>query len=334
MGSIELDWAEKLDECLQASQTRLKGCAACDASLANWTCSTCTLINTPAADCCAACETPRKSARARSLHSSVPLSDADSVVLPPQLDLAPRASLVFLHGFCNTAEMYSESEVFTLFRCQGLRVILPTAPLQRITAHGGQKQNAWYDYLTDHDGAQEDDIDDRSLTATRRRLNMIVDAEAALLGEHRKVLLGFVGFVGHPLKTTPLQSSLQRDVPCFFFNAAADDTMRTQWVLPAIRRLPAAGWTRVNVEVADGADHGTSDELENHWMDSFLAQLFASLLRADQVRDAALAAATSALLEHGRSTEDAAQARQAIEERSSACAVRQRSVASSFVPDV
>ena len=25
-------------------------------------------------------------------------------------------------------------------------------------------------------------------------------------------------------------------------------------VLPAIRRLPAAGWTRVNVEVADGAD--------------------------------------------------------------------------------
>ena len=87
-------------------------------------------------------------------------------------------------------------------------------------------------------------------------------------------------------------------------------------VLPAIRRLAAAGWTRVNVEVADGADtwpetpqsgptpfvsterqhvlelnlgmsagpraspakdHGTSDELENHWMDSFLAQFFASL---------------------------------------------------------
>lgn len=144
-----------------------------------------------------------------------------------------------------------------------------------------------------------DDIDDGSLHATRRRLNTIVDAEAALMGEHRKVLLGgasqgccaafdafarhparlggFVGFVGHPLKTTPLQSSLQRDVPCFFFNAAADDTMRTQWVLPAIRRLAAAGWTRVNVEVADGADHGTSDELENHWMDSFLAQFFASL---------------------------------------------------------
>ncbi|CAE7750482.1 rsmF [Symbiodinium sp. CCMP2456] len=80
--------------------------------------------------------------------------------------------------------------------------------------------------------------------------------------------------VATPLyKTQPSEPSL----PDASVIQAADDTMRTQWVLPAIRRLAAAGWTRVNVEVADGADHGTSDELENHWMDSFLAQFFASL---------------------------------------------------------
>ncbi|CAE6961621.1 unnamed protein product [Symbiodinium natans] len=286
--------------CTLQNPTPAQCCAACGASLADWTCPVCTLINAPAVDCCAACDTPRKGVRAQLLPQLLlPTMDSNCVVLPPQLDLAPRVSLVFLHGFCNTAEMYSESEAFTLFRCQGLRVILPTAPLQRITAHGGQVQNAWYDYLTDHDGALEDDIDDRSLHATQQRLQAIVDAEAALMGDPGRVLLGgasqgccaafdafarhptriggFVGFVGHPLKSTPLHSSLQRDVPCSFFNAAADDTMQTHWVLPAIRRLHAAGWTKVSIQVADGADHGTSDELENEWMDSFLAGVFKHL---------------------------------------------------------
>ncbi|CAE7749394.1 unnamed protein product, partial [Symbiodinium pilosum] len=159
--------------------------------------------------------------------------------------------------------------------------------------------NAWYDYLTDYDGAREDDIDERSLHTTQQRLAAIVDAEAALMGDHGRVFLGgasqgccaafdafarhprrlggFVGFVGHPLKCTPLHCSAQRDVPCSFYNAAEDDTMRTHWVLPAIRRLRAAGWTQVKIEVAEGADHGTSDELENEWMDSFLATVFARL---------------------------------------------------------
>ncbi|CAE8724161.1 unnamed protein product, partial [Polarella glacialis] len=194
-------------------------------------------------------------------------------------------SLVFLHGFCNTADAYRDSPAFTLFRCQGLRVVLPTAPVLRIVAHQGVRRNAWYNYLTDHDGQQEDDIDEASLATTRAMVTAIVDAEARELGSHGRVLLGgasqgccaafdafarhparlggFVGFVGHPLRATPVSESRQRDVPCAFYSGAADQTMRLSWVRPAIQQLELAGWSKVRSEIAPGVDHGTSEELES-----------------------------------------------------------------------
>ena len=103
----------------------------------------------------------------------------------------------FLHGFCNTAEMYSESEVppcgntvqsadlqllgparhspssaarvcvssFPLLRCSASRRMVARCRLLALRGrwHKCELQtrfahlrNAWYDYLTDHDGALED----------------------------------------------------------------------------------------------------------------------------------------------------------------------------------
>jgi len=217
-------------------------------------------------------------------------------VLSQDPSLQPRFSLIFLHGFCNTAEHYANSEAFELFRLQGLRVVLPTAPRLQISAHSGKRQNAWYNYLTDHDGEREDDIDEMSMQESRLRLNRLIDLEAARVGGHSRVILGgasqgccaafdvfarfpqplagFVGFVGHPMKTTLLRESLQRDVPCAFYNGGRDETMRLVWVRACIKSLVQAGWTRAHREVAEEADHYTSNELESEWMDKFLEPLF------------------------------------------------------------
>eukprot|EP00931_Biecheleriopsis_adriatica_P009653 TRINITY_DN110715_c0_g1_i1.p1 TRINITY_DN110715_c0_g1~~TRINITY_DN110715_c0_g1_i1.p1 ORF type:complete len:334 (-),score=67.68 TRINITY_DN110715_c0_g1_i1:46-1047(-) len=301
--AIEADETGPVRNCSRCTLENRPGaiaCEACGATLGEeWSCARCTLLNAAAADVCAACEASRPApvdtvVRSAKRHCS----DAKSAVLPPQLGLEAKLSLVFLHGFCNTAEMYSGSEAFTLFRCQGLRVVLPTAPVLHISAHGN-RQNAWYDYLTDHDGAKEDDIDEASLAETRSRINALLESEAALLGGFSRVLLGgasqgcctafdvfarhpqrlggFVGFVGHPLRSTPLEGSQQKEVDCYFFNGAADETMRLNWVQPSLERVRSAGWTRLFCETAAEADHGTSDELENEWMDKFLERIFNKL---------------------------------------------------------
>ena len=168
---------------------------------------------------------------------------------------------------------------------KGLRVVLPTALALPITAYGGRQHRAWYDYLTDRAGAAEDDICQVSLEATRRRICALADAEAVVIGGHHRVLLGglsqgccaafdafarherrlagFVGMVGHPLGATPVADSVQLDAPCWFFNGAADDFMRPAWVQPALQRLEAAEWQRVET-----APRGVRDGSSNFRMHS------------------------------------------------------------------
>jgi len=215
--------------------------------------------------------------------------------LPP--GSTPQFSLVFLHGFGETAQVYASTrrQIFTTLRELGLRVVLPTAQRLRITAYGGQRDRAWYDYVTDYDGAAEDELGEETLAATRQRIGAIVDEEADLVGGHDRVLLGgtsqgccaafdtfarhkqqlagFVGVVGHPLSTTLVADSAQRNVPCGFCNGRNDDYMRLEWVSPAVQRLRKAGWSQVWAIVSEGVDHDPSVFIERAWIVQFLAPL-------------------------------------------------------------
>lgn len=205
-------------------------------------------------------------------------------------------SLVFLHPFCNTAADCVSNPAFAHFRRCGLRVVLPTAARRPISAHGGTLQHSWYDYLTDNDGLAEDDIDRASLAATRQGIIALIDAEAALLASHKRVLVGgisqgccvafdafaqhgeqlggFIGMVGHPLKVTPSIGSQSRNSHCCLFNGSRDEIMRSQWVRPKLDALTFAGWSRVEAVEVRGVGHHPSLKLQGEWMYRFFDSRF------------------------------------------------------------
>merc|ERR1712217_100468 len=97
------------------------------------------------------------------------------------------------------------------------------------------KQYAWYDYKTDHEGRQEDELYSSTLRATRDRIFQILDREIALLDgdasrvfiggasqgcctalhcalQYPRVLGGFVGIVGHLLSCSPVPQA-KRHMP-------------------------------------------------------------------------------------------------------------------------
>jgi predicted esterase len=109
-------------------------------------------------------------------------SSTERIVLHPRSG-KHEATCVFLHGFSMRA-----SELLDDFSRLGQllptwRFVLPQAPELAITAHGGHPACSWFDYLSDHEGAQEDTVDFFSLRLRKAELQKLVAAEAALLAE-------------------------------------------------------------------------------------------------------------------------------------------------------
>jgi len=179
----------------------------------------------------------------------------------------------------------------------GLKVVLASAPMLRITAYDGEEIPSWYDYHTDHEGEMEDDFSPEELERLAQRLHAVLAREAEVLGDGRKVFLGgasqgcgvavhtgltyegelggLLGTMGHLLSCTPVTSEwLSKRVPVFAFNGLADTTMPwDKWVGPCWERLITAGAT-LEVVTEEGVDHG-DDEREAAWIRSFLSAVMA-----------------------------------------------------------
>ena len=102
----------------------------------------------------------------------------------------PDLIVLFLHGFSMTA-LDTATEFVDLFkRFPRVRFVFPEAPCICITAYGGEKSNAWFDYVSDRGGAQEDVIDHHSLRNERVRLLNLVAHEKKKYGDEVPILLG------------------------------------------------------------------------------------------------------------------------------------------------
>eukprot|EP00588_Corethron_pennatum_P009734 CAMPEP_0194274444 /NCGR_PEP_ID=MMETSP0169-20130528/7530_1 /TAXON_ID=218684 /ORGANISM="Corethron pennatum, Strain L29A3" /LENGTH=155 /DNA_ID=CAMNT_0039017645 /DNA_START=120 /DNA_END=584 /DNA_ORIENTATION=- len=92
-------------------------------------------------------------------------------------------TIIYLHDFSCSGRSYVEDTPQFFAHASGapfpgLRVVCPDAPLLPITCHGGRPDHAWYDTLTDHGGAAEDDCDADTLrSAARDRVHGLVRAE-------------------------------------------------------------------------------------------------------------------------------------------------------------
>lgn len=116
------------------------------------------------------------------------------------------ATVVLLHGFSSTPKTLHDrwlpglrqrlSDGFSFDSLEGVRFVLPPAPIREISCYGTAERPAiaaWHDYLT-YDraaGGEEEMLDTATLEDTRLRLHELLDVEIALVGgDPSRVLLG------------------------------------------------------------------------------------------------------------------------------------------------
>eukprot|EP00927_Polykrikos_kofoidii_P062629 TRINITY_DN57430_c0_g1_i1.p1 TRINITY_DN57430_c0_g1~~TRINITY_DN57430_c0_g1_i1.p1 ORF type:complete len:810 (-),score=149.69 TRINITY_DN57430_c0_g1_i1:178-2607(-) len=231
-----------------------------------------------------------------------------------------KATLVYLHGFmCDGNSYLLEPHHFYLPKSQkqakckkegkskkkvdaeeddedveyepipGLKVVLPTAPRRKISAHGGAEQFAWYDYLTDFEGEKEDEVSVETVEEQAARIHAILDAEVAAVGVQNVFLGGasqgscmalhaaltysgdlgaIVSTMGHLMACTQVSPVwVARKIPIYNYIGDADSMMPwDKWVKTTWARLEAGG-AKVHTHLEEGADHG---ECEDKWLQAFL----------------------------------------------------------------
>jgi len=229
--------------------------------------------------------------------------------LPPGRCISePKWSLIYLHSFSQKGTDYLNFPHYFNVCGASLRVIMPTAPLLEQECfkdwyvwRGGHlgwrriKFNAWFDYMTDKGGVAENAISEDSLLAIRERLHKLIRHEVQRVGDPRRVIVGgqsqgccaaldatltfeqelggFVGLVGHLLRSTPLDES-KRNMPLHLFHEENDKEMRWKWVQGTVQRLIDAGFNVSSKRERDpaGCGHWIQD-IEGRWVRSALRQI-------------------------------------------------------------
>jgi len=234
---------------------------------------------------------------------------------------AHKATIVYLHGFSCVADDYmmepwifyrpkppkkgkdkgkkkdakkgggDEEEDMEYEPWPGLKVIFPTAPLRKITAHDGDESSSWFDYATDLEGEAEDEVFEDGLEEQTRRLHAILDAEAALVGADNVYLGGasqggctalhaaltypgglgaVVCTMGHLMKCTPVSPEwVVKRVPVYNYIGDSDTTFPwDKWVKATWDRFEKAGG-EVHHHLEPGLDHC---EGEDRWVPAFLKE--------------------------------------------------------------
>jgi len=229
--------------------------------------------------------------------------------LPPGRCISePKWSLIYLHSFSQKGTDYLNFPHYFNVCGASLRVLMPTAPLLEQQCfkdwyvwRGGHlgwrriKFNAWFDYITDKGGVAENTICEDSLLSIRERLHKLIRHEVQRVGDPRRVIVGgqsqgccaaldatltfeqelggFVGLVGHLLRSTPLDES-KRNMPLHFFHEENDKEMRWKWVQGTVQRLIDAGFNVSSKRERDpaGCGHWIQD-IEGRWVRNALRQI-------------------------------------------------------------
>jgi phospholipase/carboxylesterase len=221
---------------------------------------------------------------------------------------SPNWSLIYLHQFSNTATSYADFPHYFGGCNAAVRVVLPTAPLREQTCFANWnvwsdrsqewkriKFHSWFDYLTDHGGKAENQIDLATLLETRRLIHGIIDREVRRVGDPRRVIIGgasqgcctaldaaytypqvlggVIGIVGHLLGSTPLDAD-KCSLPVRLFHEVNDKEMNWKWVRGTVQRLKDGGFNVISRRERDPAGCGHwIQSIEGVWIRSALRQL-------------------------------------------------------------
>lgn len=231
---------------------------------------------------------------------------------PRNGDLSPAKpdwSLIYLHSFGDKGTEYVDSPHYFHMCGANIRVVIPTAPLLEQDCFSGwnvwkgerlgwrQKQfNSWFNYLTNHGGSAENELDLTSLVDMRNKLHRLIDNEVQMMGgdpkrviiggksqgccvaldvamSYPKELAGAIGIVGHLLSSTTLDESKRR-LPLYLFQEESDEEMNWHWVEGTVQRLLDRGFSATVRRESDpeGGGHWVQ-EIEGKWIRNALRHI-------------------------------------------------------------
>lgn len=217
--------------------------------------------------------------------------EEDAAISPPKAT----HSLIYLHGFRGRGLKYVNASFLpTWQRFPTLRVVLPTA--RSLLMHWGERCNAWYAYK-DRVGTHTVG-DAASLSATRKRLQKLIEAEVRRVGDASRVFIGgcsqgcgiafdalvhsefslggFVGVVGWAPSDSDGFEGIDAAVtsatlpPLWFMNAIDDTMMELPFVEKSLARLK--GRSGINIKRLSDCGHSVGKN-EATFLEHFLSTL-------------------------------------------------------------
>merc|ERR1740121_2449300 len=158
----------------------------------------------------------------------------------------------------------------------GLKCVFPSAPIRKITAGSWTLEPAWYNYLTDNEGQEEDAYPPEELEEMTKWIQEIIDREAQIVGAqnvfvggasqgsgvaahcaltYNGTLGGICLTMGHLLEATPVQPTwAERQIPVHVFHGLKDDTIPWEaMAAPSYQRLKDVG-ADVRITTEEGVD--------------------------------------------------------------------------------
>eukprot|EP00030_Apusomonadida_sp_AF-17_P001117 a179702_96.p1 GENE.a179702_96~~a179702_96.p1 ORF type:complete len:278 (-),score=84.24 a179702_96:169-915(-) len=109
-------------------------------------------------------------------------------VVPPAGGAAHTRTVIWMHGLGDSSDGFKD--VFeSMLELPGTRVVLPNAPVRRITCNGGMKMRGWYDIKSISERAADmEDLD--GIRSSAAALSELIAEETALVGSAAAITIG------------------------------------------------------------------------------------------------------------------------------------------------
>ncbi|CAJ1329340.1 unnamed protein product [Effrenium voratum] len=242
---------------------------------------------------------PRLGASGRAGYSSpdVGLDLEKHVILEPKAE--HKGTILCLHGLGDSSKYWEQffEALCTSQDLAGIRCLALDAPRRLVW---GERQAAWFEYLSDKSGTEEEDeINEKDLEETCRALHAWILREAAsglpvlLLGSSQggsvachaaltaaAPLAGVAMLRSLVLSATAKAAATRQKLPLLAVSGASDDV----FLLPLVERnlKSIAGFAQVKHQVIEGLDHMTEyDAQELALVAGFIAERLKAPLGSD-----------------------------------------------------
>jgi len=193
------------------------------------------------------------------------------------------ATVIFIHGLGDTAHGWADIGHAIVDRFPWIRVILPTAPVRKVTLNHGMKMTAWYDIksLATREGDDFDGLDEAKqivgalITQETTGENPIPSSRIIVGGFSQGGALSIFSTYQFPDKLAGCialsgylpnhevwgrgVTEINKDTPVLMCHGTGDPVVQYSWAKQAFSRMQEAGLSKTEFVPYEGMGHTACD---------------------------------------------------------------------------